>query len=272
MIHIDVHGTLVPALGLGTYQLEGPDAQTAVEHALDVGYRHLDTAEMYGNERAVGAGLKASGVERESVFLTTKVWRDNLRYRAFLNAAEASLKRLATEYMDLLLVHWPNERVELAETLDALQEARHRGYARLIGVSNFPPGLLDRALQIVPDLACDQVEYHPFLGQEPLLEVVRAAEMMLTAYSPIARGQVKGEETLKTIGERYGKSSVQITLRWHLQQERVATIPKASTAAHRAANFDVFDFALTDAEMTAIHGLARGERLIDPGFAPDWDR
>jgi 2,5-diketo-D-gluconate reductase B len=272
MIHIDVHGVAVPALGFGTWRLEGEDGRHAIETALDAGYRHLDTARAYDNEAEVGRALRASGVPREDVFLTTKVWRDDLRYRAVLREADESLRLLRTDYVDLLLVHWPNEDVELEETLDAFQEVRARGKARLIGVSNFPPALLEKALDLVPDLACDQVEYHPFLGQDTLLEVVGKHGLFLTAYSPIARGGVTQDQTIQTIAATHGRSAVQVTLRWLLQQDRVAAIPKASSPEHIRANFEVFDFALAEEEMEAIHALARGERMIDPEFAPAWER
>jgi 2,5-diketo-D-gluconate reductase B len=272
MIYLDVQGTRVPALGLGTWRLRGEDGRHAIEAALAIGYRHLDTAREYDNEAEVGRALRASGVPREDVFLTTKVWHDDLKYRAALRAVDRSLHHLRTDYVDLLLVHWPSEAVELEETLDAFQEARARGKARLIGVSNFPPALLEQALALVPDLACDQVEYHPFLGQDALLEVVRAHGLFLTAYSPIARGRVVHERAIQEIAAVHGKSAVQVTLRWLLQQERVAAIPRASSPEHLRANFEVFDFALAGEEMAALSALARGERLVDPAFAPAWER
>jgi 2,5-diketo-D-gluconate reductase B len=271
MTHLDVQGVAVPALGLGTWRLDGEDGRHAIETALDIGYRHLDTAQSYDNETEVGQALRNSGVPREDVFLTTKVWRDDLRYRAVLRALDGSLRALRTDYVDLLLVHWPNEAVELEETLDAFQEARARGKTRLIGVSNFPPALLERALDLVPDLACDQVEYHPFLSQDTLLEVVRKHGLFLTAYSPIARGAVVHEQAIQEIAAVHGRSAIQVTLRWLLQQNRVAAIPRSADPAHLRANFEVFDFALAEEEMDAIRALARGQRMIDPEFAPAWE-
>ncbi len=272
MIQIDIPGGTVPALGLGTWKLKGKDATEAVTHALDLGYRHIDTAQMYDNERAVGVGLRATDVDRDAVVLTTKVWRDDLSYRDFVDAADESLRRLGTDYVDLLLIHWPNEDVELKETLDAMQEVQHRQKAKHIGVSNFPSALVRDALEIAPGLVCDQVEYHPYLSQETLLDVVRGHGMFLTAYSPLARGEVFDEPVVREIAETHGKSPAQIILRWHLQQDRVAAIPKAASARHREANFEVFDFALSADEMAQIHGLAHADgRMIDPGFAPDWD-
>lgn len=261
----------VPALGLGTYRLEGRAARDGVAHALDLGYRHLDTAQSYGNEADVGQGLRDADVQRDAVFLTTKIWPDRFEYGPLIASTDESLRRLGTDYVDLLLLHWPNDDVELEETLDALQEVQHQGKARHIGVSNFTPSLLRRALEIAPGLACNQVEYHPFLDQRPLLEIVRAHGLFLTAYTPIARNRVADADAVRAIAEAHGKSPAQVTLRWHLQQPRVAAIPKAASAAHREANFDVFDFELSEEEMERIHDLAREDgRLIDPNFAPEW--
>jgi 2,5-diketo-D-gluconate reductase B len=271
MIHLDVQGVAVPALGFGTWQLNGEDGRHAIEAALDVGYRHLDTARSYGNEAEVGRALRNSGVPREDVFLTTKVWLDDLRYRAVLRALDESLRALRMDYVDLLLVHWPNEAVELEETLDAFQEARARGKTRLLGVSNFTPALLEQALERVPDLANVQVEYHPFLGQDTLLEVVRKHGLFLTAYSPIARGAVVHEQAIQEIAAVHGRSAIQVTLRWLLQQDRVAAVPRSSDPAHIRANFEVFDFALAEEEMDAISALARGMRMVDPAWAPAWE-
>ncbi len=261
----------VPALGLGTWQLSGDEARGGVAHALDLGYRHLDTAQVYENEAAVGDGLRASDVERDAVFLTTKVWRDQLRHRDLIASTDESLRKLKVDYVDLLLVHWPSDEVELAETLDALQEVQHAEKARHLGVSNFTPSLLAEALRLAPGLVCNQVEYHPYLDQSDLLEVVHEHGLFLTAYSPIARGRVLEDDVIREIAEAHGKSPAQVTLRWLLQQDRVAAIPKAASAEHRAANFDIFDFALSDEEMTRIAGLAREDgRIIDPEFAPAW--
>lgn len=272
MIYIDIPGGRVPALGFGTWRLDGAEAREAVAHAFQVGYRHIDTAQVYENEREVGDGLRTAGVDREAVFLTTKIWPDRLKRRAVLEAADESLRRLKVDYVDLLLVHWPNPEIELEETLDAFQEVQHRQKTRHIGVSNFPPALLREALAIAPGLITNQVEYHPYLGQSALLEIVREHGMFLTAYSPFVRGEVFGEPAVVEAAEAHGKSPAQVVLRWHVQQERVAAIPKAASAAHREANFDVFDFALSDAEMAAIHALAEEDRRIsDPAWGPDWD-
>lgn len=271
-MQLSVHGVTIPKLGLGTYKLTGDNATRGVEHALDLGYRHVDTAQVYRNETEVGRGLANSPVDRDDVFLTTKVWHDKLAYADVIASTEESLRDLGTDYVDLLLIHWPNADVDLAETLDAFQQLRADGKTRLIGVSNFPPGMLRRALEIVPDLATNQVEYHPYLDQSDLLGVVDTRAMSLTSYSPLAQGQIFQDDTLAEIAEDHRKSVAQVVLRWHLQQERVFAIPKASSDTHRAGNFDVFDFALSDDEMVRIHGLAQPDgRIVSPGFGPDWN-
>ncbi|NNF59242.1 MAG: aldo/keto reductase [Rhodothermaceae bacterium] len=271
MITIDLQGIPVPALGFGTWRLRGDEARTAINTALGAGYRHLDTAQMYENEAEVGQAIRQSGVEREALFLTTKLWRDDLHHADVLRATDESLRRLGTEYVDLLLIHWPNEAIDLRETLDAFQEVRTQGKTRLIGVSNFTPSLLAQALDHVPDLTCNQVEYHPFLNQQTLLELVRKHGMMLTAYSPIVRGTVAENYTIRAIAETHGKSPVQVTLRWLLQQDRVAAIPRSATPDHITANLNLFDFALSEDEMDRMDALAENRRLINPDFAPAWE-
>ncbi len=272
MIHINLNGESIPALGFGTWRLDGDEARDTVAHALDLGYRHIDTAQIYDNEVEVGEGLRASDVDRDAVFLTTKVWRDKMRYRDVIASTDDSLRKLNVEVVDLLLIHWPNDEVELAETLDALQEVQHAEKARHIGVSNFTPSLIHEAVRHAPGLVCNQVEYHPYLDQSDLLEVMREHEMFLTAYSPIARGKVMDDEVIRAIAEGHGKSPVQVTLRWLLQQDRVSAIPKAASARHRTSNLDIFDFALSDDEMAEITALAQPDgRMISPDFAPAWD-
>ncbi len=270
--HVTVQGQRVPALGFGTWQLQGEECTKAVADALSIGYRHVDTAEAYENEEAVGRALARSDLDRGDYFLTTKVWWKELSHDECLEAAEASLRKLDVDYVDLLLVHWPDESIPLDEPLGAMKELRGQGKIRHMGVSNFTPALLSQALEIAPEILCNQVEYHPFLSQEPLLDMCRANEVMLTAYSPLARAEVMDDETLREIGEAHGKSPAQVTLRWLLQQENVAAIPRARSAEHREDNFRIWDFELDEEEMERIHGLDRGMRLIDPDFAPDWKR
>ena len=271
MSTLSVRDVTVPRLGLGTYKLQGADAVTAVSTALEVGYRHIDTAAMYENEEAVGEGIRRSGVPRADVFLTTKVWRDKLTHDALVASTEASLRRLGTDYVDLLLMHWPNESVPLEETLGALAAVRDAGNARLIGVSNVPAGMLRRALEIEPTLVCDQVEYHVFLGQEPLLDVVREHRVFLTAYRPIVQGEVGESAAIREIAEAHGATPVQVALAWLFAQDRVAAVPKATSRAHIEANLAALDLALTPDEIAMIDALDKDRRMVDPGFAPDWD-
>lgn len=272
MIHIDVHGVAVPALGLGTWRLSGAAGRDAVETALGLGYRHLDTAQAYGNEAEVGAALRASDVSRHEVFLTTKVWEDALAPEDVARTAEESLRRLGTDYVDLLLVHWPSRTVPLAETLGAFVRLQEAGKARHIGVSNFPPGLFAEALALAP-VACNQVEYHVFLDQSRLHGLCEKHGALLTAYRPLAGGALRQDETVRAIAEAHGCSPEQIGLRWLLQQSRVAAIPKAASAAHRRANLAVLDFSLSGVEMGQLTALTHANRRLvnPPELAPDWD-
>lgn len=273
MIYKTIQDTYIPALGLGTWQLTGEDCRTGVAHALDLGYRHIDTAQAYENEREVGQGLADASVDRSDIFLTTKVWRTNLAPDAVRTSTEESLRKLGTDYVDLLLIHWPVDDVPLEDTLDAMLQLRDEGKTRQIGVSNFTPSLVQQAVDHVAGEApifANQVEYHPFLDQRDLLMLARQHDFTLTAYSPLARGKVLNEEVIQNIAALHGKSAAQVALRWLLQQDKVTAIPKAKSAEHRAANFDVFDFELDEAEMDKISTLAAEERQVDPSFAPAW--
>lgn len=267
---LEIQGTTVPKLGFGTWQIEGPDAEEAVRDALEIGYRHIDTARAYDNEQEVGRGLASGGVERREIFLTTKIWREEFEPADLRAAAEDSLTSLGTDYLDLLLLHWPNEDVELAATLGAMVQLRDDGLIRHLGVSNFPSGMLREALDLAPIFA-DQVEFHPFLSTPPLLELAVERDFMLTAYSPLATGKVMEDETLREIAEAHGKRPGQVALRWLLDRPNVAAIPKASSHQRRVENFEVFDFELTAEERARIDALPKDRREIDPGFAPDWD-
>ena len=267
----DVHGVSVPALGLGTWQLTGDAAREAVEHALSAGYRHVDTAQVYKNEAEVGAGLAASAVPRADVFLTTKVWRDHMGAGRLAPSVDESLRKLGTDYVDLLLLHRPNDDVPLDQMLEDLDAVRRAGKARLVGVSNYPAGLLRRSLGAVPDLATDQVEYHPFLDQSALLDVVRGRGMVLTAYSPLAQGAVLEDETLADIAAAHGASPAQVALAWLLGQDRVVAVPRSASAAHREGNLAAAELALTDEDRARIDALPKDRRVVDPDFAPDWD-
>jgi 2,5-diketo-D-gluconate reductase B len=267
---LTVQGVEIPKLGLGTWQLTGAACEEAVRDALELGYHHIDTASAYGNEAQVGQGLHDSGRNRDEVFLTTKLWHTQLDAIGVHDQVEQSLRDLRTDYVDLLLIHWPSREVPLAETLGAMLEARDAGRVRHLGVSNFPRALLREALEHAP-LLCDQVEYHPYLVQPAVLELARERDLMITAYSPLARGTALREPVLREIAGAHGKSPGQVVLRWLLDQPRVAAVPKAASHEHRVANLDVFDFELSDDERGAIAGLRRGGRTIDPSWAPAWD-
>lgn len=269
MEHIEVKGYQVPALGLGTWRLRGDVCRQVVARALDLGYRAIDTAQAYDNEAEIGRAIATSRVPREHVFLTTKLWPDGLTPDS--NALDFSLAGLGTDYVDLLLLHWPGAELPLADTLAPLVRALEAGKTRLIGVCNFPIALFREALGLAP-LACNQVEYHPYLSQQRILDTVRARDLLLTAYCPLARGEIARDPTIHAIAEAHGKSKSQVTLRWLLQQERVAAIPRTSRFDHLAENLAIFDFALADHEMRALHGLAYGKRLVNPEFAPAWDQ
>ena len=273
MKYLDIKGARVPALGLGTWELSGRACFEAVRHALDLGYRHIDTAQMYGNETEVGWAVRGSGFTCDQIFLTTKLAPGNYAAAAVERSTEESLRRLATDHVDLLLIHWPTGEVPLGETLGALAALRQAGKARCIGVSNFNVALLREAVETHgAELLCNQVEYHPYLSQHAVLAAVRQHGLMLTAYSPLARGRVQRDAALTAIGRKYGKSPTQVALRWLLDQDGVAAIPKAASRAHLAANLAVFDFALGAADRAQIDALRAGYRVVDPaGWAPDWD-
>jgi 2,5-diketo-D-gluconate reductase B len=267
---LEIQGSTVPKLGFGTWEILGRDCEEAVSDALEIGYRHIDTAQAYENEAEVGKALAASDIPRRELFLTTKLWRDEFAPDRMRPSTEGSLERLHVSCVDLLLLHWPSDDVPLEETLGALIQLRDEGLIRHFGVSNFPARMLREALEVAPIFA-DQVEFHPFLGQDELVGLAAEKDFMVTAYSPLARGKVPGDETLGVIGERYGKAAGQVALRWLLDKPNVATIPKASSHERRLENFEVFDFELTDDDRAAIDGLPKDGRILDPGFAPDWD-
>jgi 2,5-diketo-D-gluconate reductase B len=267
---LEIQGTTVPKLGFGTWEIEGRACQEAVEDALAIGYRHVDTARAYDNEPDVGRGLEAAGVPRRELFLTTKIWREEYAPDDLRRAAEGSLRNLRVNCVDLLLLHWPNPDFPLEQTLGAMIELRDEGLIKHLGVSNFPAGLLREALEVAPIFA-DQLEFHPFLRPDQVLELSLEKDFMVTAYSPLARGKVPADPTLNEIAEAHGRTAGQVALRWLLDQPQVCAIPKASSHDRRVENFDVFDLRLSDEERARIDALPKGQREIDPGFAPDWD-
>lgn len=270
MIHKTIRNQTIPGLGFGTFELTGQTCREAVADALSIGYRHIDTARMYGNEEQVGLGIQDAGISRDDFFLTTKIWYTDLHANQLRNELEASLQELQTDYVDLLLIHWPNPEIPLEETLKSMMALQQEGKTRHVGVSNFPTKLVKEAVRIAP-LFCNQVEYHPYLGQQKLIDQAREHDFLLTAYCPLAKGRVFQDDVLREIGAAHGKTVGQVALRWLIQQENVAAIPRSSSHQHRKENFEVFDFELSEEEMSRINQLDRQERLIDPGFAPEWD-
>ena len=269
---LDIHSAQIPALGLGTWDLRGEVAQKMVTKALSMGYRHIDTAQFYENEQEVGKGIRQAEVARQDIFLTTKVYPNNLGEKDFLPSVELSLQRLGLDYVDLLLIHWPNPDIPLAESLKALQTAQEKGLTRFVGVSNFPIALLKQSLASGIQLTMNQVEYHPFLNQDPLRSFMQEQGIGMTAYCPIAKAKVIGHEVIEDIASKYGKSAVQVTLRWLIQHDKLAAIPRTSKSERLMHNLHIFDFALNEQEMANISALgAQNLRLVSPKNGPNWD-
>ena len=272
MLFVEANGARIPAIGLGTWELRGRTCARLVEQAMRLGYRHIDTAQVYENEREVGEGLRASRIRRDDVFVTTKVWTNHFAPHDLERSTKESLTKLRLTEVDLLLLHWPNPQVPLEETLGALAHVKKLGMARHIGVSNFTVALIDEAVAACPEpLVCDQVEYHPYLDQTKVREACARHGMALVAYSPVARGRIKNDATLARIGRVHGKTTAQICLRW-LVQQNVSAIPRTSRIERLSENIDIFDFALSEEEMAEIFRMGSAKaRLTDFGFAPKWD-
>ena len=270
---LKAHGAEIPAVGFGTSGMGYVTAEH-VAAALKAGYRHIDTARKYGTEPAVGEGMRASGIPRGEIFVCTKVSHENLHAADFARSVDESLKAIGVDYVDLLLVHWPEKNTPLAETIGALAKAKRQRLTRHIGVANFNIAMLDDAIALCPEpLATLQVECHPYLDQSKVIAACRERGLVLTAYCPLARGRIKGDPVLADIGRRSGKTCAQIALRWLMQQQMIAAIPRSSNAARIAENIDVFDFKLDDDEMCRIGALKRRDgRSANPvGRAPVWD-
>ncbi|CAN5619323.1 aldo/keto reductase [soil metagenome] len=259
-----------PAVGFGTYPLTGKTCIKAVKEAINNGYRHIDTAAIYNNESEVGTAIKESGVSRSEFFITTKVWYTDLQPKKLKLSAEESLQKLKTDHVNLLLIHWPAPEFNLEDSLDALMELLSQGKAQHIGISNFPPSLFKKACLHAP-IFTNQVEYHPYIDQDQLLEICEEHNVLLTAYSPLAKGKVLQEEVLTQIGRKYDKTPSQVTLRWLIQQHRVITIPKAASVEHQKINMDIFDFELSEDEIEKIFTLRSGQRVIQPAWDIDWE-
>jgi 2,5-diketo-D-gluconate reductase B len=268
------HGAQIPALGFGTSPMTGGLEPETVVAALKAGYRHIDTARKYGTEKSVGEAVRAAGVPRGDIFLTTKVSHENLRADAFARSVDESLAALKVDYVDMLMVHWPNPEIPLSETMPALAKAKRQGLARHIGVANFNITLLDQAIKLCPEpLVALQAEYHPYLDQARLLDAVRQRGMAFIAYCPLGRGRLFADPVLTEIATVRGKSIAQIALRW-LVQQGVAAIPRSSNPGRIADNSKVFDFTLSDGEMARISALKRPDgRIANPveRVAGGWD-
>jgi 2,5-diketo-D-gluconate reductase B len=258
MPFVEAKGARIPLLGLGTWDLRGRVCSRVVEQALRLGYRHIDTAEMYDNEREVGEGLRASGVRRDDVFVATKIWPTHFAPREFDRAVHESLARLRVNQVDLLLLHWPHQRLPLAETIAVLCKAKHDGLARHIGVSNFSVAQVEEAVRIATEpLVCNQFECHPFMDQSKLIAACRAHDMAVVAYSPLSRGRVRDHALLGRIGAVHKKSAAQVCLRF-LVQQKIVVIPRTSKVERLSENAAIFDFVLSDKEMAQIAALAHG--------------
>ena len=262
---LSAHGAQIPQLGFGTSAMQSAATPENIAAALKAGYRNIDTARKYGSEQAVGEGMRASGVPRQDIFLVTKVSNEYLRADDFARSVDDSLKALQVDYVDLLMVHWPNPEIPLRETMPALAKAKRQGLARHIGVANFNIALLNEALKLCPEpLVALQAEYHPYLDQSKLLDVVRQRGLAFIAYCPLGRGRLFSDPVLGEIAKKRGRTLAQIALRWSIQQG-IAPIPRSSNAARVAENFKVFDFKLDDDEMARISALKRANgRIANP--------
>ncbi len=270
---VTAQGIEIPKLGYGTYQLTGRDCRDGVAHALEVGYRHIDTAQGYDNEELVGEAIASSGVPRAEIFLTTKLRPDNLTARGVRTSTEESLARLEADFLDLLLIHWPNPEVPLAETLEAMMGLQQDGIVRGLGVSNFPPSLVRQTLAHTAIVA-HQVEYHLYLSQDELLALARKYDHVLTAYSPLARGDFLDEPSLVEIAEAHDATPAQVAIAWLLAQDQVVAIPKATAFERIEENFGAARVKLSAGEVERLASLDRGSagRIVEPSHAPDWER
>jgi 2,5-diketo-D-gluconate reductase B len=269
---IKANGAAIPVLGLGTWQLNGSVGARITEQALRLGYRHLDCALIYGNEKEVGEGLHASGVRREEVFITTKVPHTELAPPALERAVKQSLKNLRVSDVNLLLIHWPNPHIPLAETLGAMAKMKREGYTRHIGISNFTVALIEQALKLSSEpIVTNQIEWHPYLDEHKVKAACDKHGIAVTAYCPIARGRAVGDEVLASIGKKYGKTAGQVSLRWLVQQGAIV-IPRTSKVERLSENMAIFDFALSAQDMAAIDALSKPSgRVVSVGWAPKWD-
>ena len=272
MESLQTQGISLPRLGLGTFRLQGDACRAAVESALGLGYRHIDTTEMYGNEDAIGPAIAASGVARKDLHVTTKVWNENLEPDAIRRAFDSSLKKLRLDHVDLYLVHWPSPDMKLPAVLETLMKLKEEGRTRAIGVANFNIALLKQAVEeIKAPIACNQIEYHVLLDQTPIRKYMAGKSIPLVAYCPLAQGRAASNETLMAIGKKHNASAAQVALKWLLDQDGVAAIPKASREESQKANLGALKVKLDDDDRKAIAALPKDQRFVKPGFSPIWD-
>src|ERR1700710_1956478 len=272
MEYLQTQGISLPRLRLGTFRMQGDACRAAVESALGLGYPHIDTAEMYGNEDPIGVAIAASGVARKDLHVTTKVWNENLAPDAIRRSFDTSLKKLRLDQLDLYLVHWPSKTMNLPAMFETLMKLKEEGRTRAIGVANFNIALLKTVVEeIKAPIACNQVEYHVMLDQTRLRQFLNAKSIPLVAYCPLAQGRVASDETLMKIGQKHGASAAQVALKWLLDQDGVAAIPKASRAESQKANLDALKLKLDDEDRKIIAALPKDRRCVNPGFAPQWD-
>jgi 2,5-diketo-D-gluconate reductase B len=267
-------GVSIPRLGFGTWPMKGATCANMVREALALGYRHIDTAQGYANEAEVGDGLAASGVDRDDVFITTKVQPQNMGAGVLQRSVEESLRKLRTDRIDLLLLHWPNPEIPLEETIPALNQVKRQGLVRAIGLSNFTVALLERAWSLTDEpLAAEQVEFHPYLDQRKITTAIRERGMAVIAFSPLALGRIAGDPIIAAIADMHERTPAQVTLRWLMQQPDIVAIPKTSRPERALENLAIFDFELSDEEMAAMSALTRpGSRLVnEPQWVARWD-
>lgn len=272
MIFVEMQGRNVPALGYGTWALNGKECERAVTMAIELGHRHIDTAQMYDNEAEVGRGWTASGVARDELFITTKISRAAHGAAEVAAGLEQSLQKLRTDYVDLLLIHWPSASVPMAETLEAMERLKSAGKVRALGISNFTvPQMREAVGTSKSPIVCNQIEYHLLLSQRPVIAFAREHGIAVTAYCPIARGKLVGNPVVERVAKKHGKSANQICLRWLLEQPGVLAIPKAASQPHARENISIFDFALDAEDRRALDALPGNTRLVSPPWAPKWD-
>ncbi|CAG9243726.1 aldo/keto reductase [Paraburkholderia caribensis] len=268
---ISTQGISIPRLGFGTFRMPGGDCQPVVESALELGYRHIDTAEMYQNEEAVGAAIATSGVARKDLHITTKVWHENISAEGIKRAFDTSLMKLGVDYIDLYMVHWPSVDMNVPMVLETMQSLLEKGLTRAIGVCNFNMTLLKAAIEDVQaPIACLQIEYHPFLSQSRMLDYVRSKQIPLVAYAPLAQGRAATDPVLEQIASKHGATAAQVAIAWLLDQDSVITIPKAKRRESQEANLGALNIKLDDEDRAAIQALPKDQRFVTPPFSPDW--